>query len=58
MSFMRRSMPGIGAAAGRCSEVPNGFPARVRHGPLSYPVGCRVVTIVRGRDFVHEFDGS
>jgi hypothetical protein len=30
MSFMRRNLPGIGAAAGRCSEVPNGFPARVR----------------------------
>jgi hypothetical protein len=38
--------------AGDCLYAPRG----VRHGPLSYPVGCRVFTLVRGRSFDHEFE--
>jgi hypothetical protein len=31
-------------------------PAGVPHGPLEYPVGCTVVTTVRGSAFSHAFD--
>lgn len=33
-------------------------PRGVAHGPLSYPVRCRIFTIVRGDDFVHDFDSA
>lgn len=31
-------------------------PRGVPHGPLAYPVGCKIFTIVRGQSFGHEFE--